>query len=38
VKANWQVDRTFEPSMARAQAAEMRSRWEKAVERAKGWA
>jgi len=38
VKANWQVDRTFEPSMARAQASEMRSRWEKAVERAKGWA
>ena len=38
VKANWQVDRTFEPSMARAQAAEMRSRWEKAVERAKAWA
>jgi glycerol kinase len=38
VKANWQVDRSFEPSMARAQAAEMRSRWEKAVERAKGWA
>jgi glycerol kinase len=38
VKANWLVDRTFEPSMARAQAAEMRSRWERAVERAKGWA
>jgi len=38
VKANWQVDRTFEPSMARAQAAEMRARWEKAVERAKAWA
>jgi len=38
VKANWQIDRTFEPSMARAQAAEMRTRWEKAVERAKAWA
>jgi glycerol kinase len=38
VKANWQVDRIFEPSMSRAQAAEMRSRWEKAVERAKAWA
>jgi len=38
VKANWQVDRTFEPSMARAQAAEMRARWEKAVQRAKAWA
>jgi glycerol kinase len=38
VKANWQVDRTFEPAMSRAQAAEMRSRWEKAVERAKAWA
>jgi glycerol kinase len=38
VKANWQIDRTFEPSMARAQAAEMRARWEKAVERAKAWA
>jgi len=38
VKANWQVDRTFEPSMPRAQSAEMRARWEKAVERAKSWA
>jgi glycerol kinase len=38
VKANWLVDRTFEPSMARAQASEMRSRWERAVDRAKGWA
>ncbi len=38
VKANWQVDRTFEPSMPRAQSAEMRARWEKAVERAKAWA
>ena len=38
VTANWRVDRRFEPSMPRQRVAVMRSGWEKAVERAKGWA
>jgi glycerol kinase len=38
VTANWRVDRRFEPAMARERVAEMRRGWEKAVERAKGWA
>ncbi len=38
VAANWQVDRRFEPAMPAALAAELRTSWEKAVERAKGWA
>ncbi len=38
VGANWQVDRTFEPAMARDRVAELRAGWEKAVTRAKGWA
>ncbi|HLX30260.1 MAG TPA: glycerol kinase GlpK [Casimicrobiaceae bacterium] len=38
VAANWRVDRRFEPSMARDRVAQMRAGWEKAVERAKGWA
>jgi glycerol kinase len=38
VVANWRVDRRFEPSMPRERASEMRAAWEKAVERAKGWA
>jgi glycerol kinase len=37
VKANWQVDRTFEPAMSRDQAAALRAQWDRAVERAKGW-
>jgi glycerol kinase len=37
VAANWQVDRRFEPAMAR-DAAEARLRtWERAVERSRGW-
>jgi glycerol kinase len=35
---NWRIDRRFEPAMARERVAEMRGGWEKAVERAKGWA
>lgn len=31
------VDRRFEPSMPRDQAAELRRRWQQALERAKGW-
>ena len=38
VAANWQVDRTFEPSMPRARVDALVAGWEKAVERSKGWA
>jgi glycerol kinase len=37
VARNWQVDRTFEPSMSRERVAELCAGWEKAVERSKGW-
>src|SRR5512140_305351 len=36
--ANWRIDRRFEPSMSRDEAAALRAGWEKAVARAKGWA
>jgi glycerol kinase len=35
--AHWRAERTFEPTMERGRAAEMRARWARAVERAKGW-
>ncbi|HOB02728.1 MAG TPA: glycerol kinase GlpK [Casimicrobium huifangae] len=38
IKANWQVDRVFEPTLSRDRAAEMMAGWAKAVERSKGWA
>ena len=38
VKANWQVDRVFEPAMPRERAAQLQGEWQRAVERAKGWA
>jgi glycerol kinase len=38
VAANWRVDRVFEPAMARDRALELSAGWNKAVERAKGWA
>jgi len=38
VRANWQVDRTFEPAMSRDRAASLRAQWDRAVARAKGWA
>jgi glycerol kinase len=38
VAANWRVDRVFEPTMARDRALELSAGWNKAVERAKGWA
>ena len=38
LRANWRVDRRFEPSMSRDEAATLRAAWEKAVGRAKGWA
>jgi glycerol kinase len=33
----WQIDRTFEPRMAPAQAAHRRQRWTEALTRARGW-
>jgi glycerol kinase len=38
VARNWQVDRTFEPSMSRERVEELCANWSKAVERSKGWA
>jgi len=38
IASHWQVDRVFTPTMGREQAAELRGRWERAVERARGWA
>ncbi|HEY0558438.1 MAG TPA: glycerol kinase GlpK [Thermoanaerobaculia bacterium] len=37
IAARWQVDRTFEPTLDPAHAAARRARWNRAVERAKGW-
>jgi glycerol kinase len=33
----WQAERTFTPGMDRGQAAELRHRWSRALERTKGW-
>jgi glycerol kinase len=38
LRANWRVDRRFEPSLPRERIAELRAGWEKAVARAKAWA
>jgi glycerol kinase len=38
VRANWQIDRRFEPAMARDRVADMRANWDKAVARSKAWA
>ncbi|MDP2240883.1 MAG: glycerol kinase GlpK [Burkholderiales bacterium] len=38
IAAQWQVDRRFEPAMARDQAGALMTGWRKAVGRAKGWA
>jgi glycerol kinase len=38
VAAHWQVDRVFEPNRDRGRAEEMRALWQRAVEKAKGWA
>lgn len=37
IAGQWKVERVFEPKMPRARAAELRSRWNEAVTRAKGW-
>lgn len=34
---HWQVEKVFEPRMPRARVAELRSRWNEALNRAKGW-
>ena len=38
VAANWQVDRTFEPTLPRDRADALKACWHKAVARAKDWA
>jgi glycerol kinase len=38
IKTNWQMDRTFMPTLSRERAQEMMAGWAKAVERSKGWA
>lgn len=35
--SQWQIDRTFEPSMPRSKAEALRAGWQKALERSKGW-
>jgi glycerol kinase len=38
IARHWQVDRRFEPTMSADQAASIRARWNKAVERSRHWA
>jgi len=38
IAATWELEKSFEPSMPRAHAAQRRARWQQAVERARGWA
>jgi glycerol kinase len=38
IRANWRIDRRFEPAMTRDRAAALTAGWDKAVARAKGWA
>lgn len=37
IQKQWQVDKTFGPTMAREQAVELDKNWQKALDRAKGW-
>ena len=37
IAARWQIERTFEPALGADEAAAMRARWNRAVERAKAW-
>ncbi|HSN88883.1 MAG TPA: glycerol kinase GlpK [Thermoanaerobaculia bacterium] len=37
VTARWQAERTFAPAMDRGRVAELRARWDRAVERSRGW-
>jgi glycerol kinase len=38
IKTNWQMDRTFTPTLSRERAQEMMAEWAKAIERSKRWA
>ena len=37
VRANWQIDRTFEPEMDAEHAAHRRARWTEALNRSRDW-
>jgi glycerol kinase len=37
IAAQWQVERRFEPRMARAEASALLARWREAVRRSRGW-
>ena len=37
IGTQWQIDQTFEPAMDRAEVEALMARWNKALERAKGW-
>jgi glycerol kinase len=36
--ATWQLDRRFEPAMTATERERLLTRWQRAVERTKGWA
>ena len=38
IDSQWRADRVFQPQMADEKRAELKRRWHRAVERAKGWA
>ena len=38
IAAHWQLERRFEPRMARAEAEKQMARWREAVKRSRGWA
>jgi glycerol kinase len=37
IAAQWQMERRFEPRMARDEAADLMAHWRKAVDRVRGW-
>jgi glycerol kinase len=37
LRANWSVDRRFEPSIDTAASEALRARWRRAIERARAW-
>jgi glycerol kinase len=37
IAAQWQMERRFEPRMARAEAGALLARWREAVSRSRGW-
>ncbi len=38
IRANWRIDRRFDPQMTRERAADLSAGWNNAIERAKAWA